>query len=118
MTLRVQDLKPGDVVRIDLKVTDCGDLGQPVAFLALVDGDGVNVDDECLAAGNAELVVRPRPVRKGETVLCDGVAWVFVAYVPQIASSVVIQRNGNVAQSVPANWTHADGTPIDWEDSE
>ena len=113
MTLRVEDLKPGDVVRIDLVVTgksslatcfDCGDKGW--------------FTNQLLAAGNAELVVRPRPVRKGDEVRVHEEPWTFVALTHNRDWAVCGNYAGRYEGWGLSKVTHADGSPIDWEASE
>ncbi len=112
MTLRVQDIKPGDVVRMELVVT-----GKNDRSVALDCGTAAGFDTGHLAAGNAELVVRPRPVRKGDEVRHDnGSVRQFIAK----WSGGFVYGSDETATfwTTTAGWTHADGSPISWEDSE
>ena len=117
MTLRVEDLKPGDVVRMDLVVKQ-GRIGY--AGLALLGAmfDAFSATDADLAAGNAELVVRPRPVRKGDEIEHLGkYRSIFVA--AHDTFIFTMKRGGpeDPLTLIPGDWTHADGSPISWEES-
>ena len=114
MTLRVEDLKPGDVLRLDLVVR-----GREGVCLKVAAKDepyySYLVDDDDLAAGNAERVVRPRPVRKGDEVLgASGQPYVFVA---MWGKEAVLLDGGDPFIRATTYFTHADGSPIDWEAS-
>lgn len=116
MTLRVQDLKPGDVVRIELRVVEIDAAGGAAIISPFV-------HDHHLAAGNAELVVRPRPVRKGDEVQWDNPDGCIVVstYVAHLAGWIWTMFNGRPEDAVQLfrdDWTHADGSPISWEASE
>ena len=117
MKLRVEDLKPGNVVRIDLVVLE---RQGPDSWFVIVPGDEQALgflDDSDLAAGNAELVVRPRPVRKGDEIKNSGVVYTFLAYFDTTVIATPVGRMAPLPYD-RHSWTHADGSPIDWEASE
>jgi hypothetical protein len=122
--LKVSDLKPGDVVRIDLVVSAARSVGVVrLGFeqVSLEDDRWIRATDHWLAAGNAELVVRPRPVRKGDEVRHDnGSVRVFVANWRDgfLYGSTDRPEEGHCLWSQFDSWSHADGSPIDWEASE
>lgn len=116
MTLRVEDLKKGNVVRVDL----------PVVTADYSDGDACVLlgdrwfSDADLAAVNAELVVRPRPVRKGDEIRTKGHPAMakFIAYCPWREYQVVVDVGDSTDGFMVEDVTHADGSPISWEASE
>lgn len=116
MTLRVEDLKVGDVVRRDQTVTDTD------GTVALIGGRWCSNLD--LAVGNAKKVVRARPVRKGDEIVAltstgDPLTYSFIAYMPTWPKQrVIAARNAMVEKYAAEGFTHADGSPISWEDSE
>ena len=120
MTLRVEDLKPGDVVRMDLKFIEFDVDGEAILDLP-VSGRTTWATSEDLAAGNAELVVRPRPVRKGDRLLTGRVdsitflcIWDGLVYFDEGDGPDFFRLD----QIDKSKVTHADGSPIDWEASE
>ena len=123
MTLRVEDLKRQDIVRVEYYVSD---LKGERAWLTPLAGSGwdmvghitIGVNDKALAALNAEKVVRARPVRKGDEIVSieNGVTGQFVAL---FDGDVVWHSNPYDITSGGRRWfIHADGSPIDWEASE
>lgn len=120
MTLKAEDLKVGDVVRMDLKVV----FADSRTAVKLADGvdRGWWVNERTLAACNAEKVVRARPVRKGDQIIWSGnsAAYTFLVVLngERWAASNGSGQAWAIEDSDSYTWTHADGSPIDWEASE
>lgn len=115
MTLRVEDLKPGDVVRMDLVFRHDDD--EWLSFNGRYADIELHVAD--LAAGNAELVVRPRPVRKGDEVKHPALGRAeFIGHLGGVAYAANHKGIPVWDSTAGGQWTHADGSPIDWEASE
>lgn len=112
--LKVSDLKHGDVVRIDLLVTGVDSDGDAVVELPARRRDAW-LSDADLAAGNAELVVRPRPVRKGDQLLTDGDTPVHFLVVH--GAYAVCWHEGGPIHRLASTMRHMDNAPIDWEAS-
>ena len=108
--MSLRDLKPGDRGSIEFEVIEH-------RSLTCIEIDGLRqwLDG---SVNVTKLPPRARPVRKGDEIALGRVAAIYVgtfdlfriAWDPLPSSPFVINRE--------RNWTHADGTPIDWEASE
>ncbi len=124
MGLKAQDVKPGDVVSVELTATPTSGKTDSIR-LEGPDGWVVWLRDYEMAHVNATLVRRAgRPVKNGDIIIRFGAATPvrFYAWDNTPGAWPIIGRRLDAANrldawDLTAGFTHEDGTPIDWEAS-